>query len=617
MACYIKKFLSIIFCCIFVCTSVARAQSCANEQYRKSHPDKCEDVSPKKNNTLLIGTATAIGTGIGALGIISLVKSSNHSDSKSSTQSNRTPMPTLQTYSMVGNDVNSVHLASIVTNRKYALNVNQYNEIRLAYSLARGYTGKDTTIAILDAGANSPHTKKISNIISEQIAPDANIDSHKITDENGKFLSYEQIGRIIQDANNANVFNASWSVSMRANEILSKNHITSLTNETFIETIIDASTKQDAIFVWAAGNDYHTQSSALSAMPGVIPELNGHFINVVAWDTDTNSLAAFSNQCGITKNWCITAPGTNISTSAGNATGTSFATPIVSAAIAVLRQAFPYMSATQITDLLFTTARDLGTPGIDEVYGHGMLDLERATRPIGTALVALPDGMTRPLENTRMAGTIGYKLKSADINFAFLDDFGRAFTTNLNENISISNHGRGIERIREQNNKNSAKIGNIEFGIKSTSMFESHGVLDTSETQLINFVGTYNSLELNDIKFYNRTHLGFSAPQPAPDSMISNFSNIYTIDTTFGLEYKQWALSIRIPDAILSGNMYLDIPYARAHNGDILFTKKEINLSDTPAFEFNIKYKFLQTGFVDNRHGTDEFYIIANGHISF
>ena len=37
-----------------------------------------------------------------------------------------------------------------------------------------------------------------------------------------------------------------------------------------------------------------------------------NFITVVAYDTSTNSLWSGSNQCGIAKNYCLTAPGANI-----------------------------------------------------------------------------------------------------------------------------------------------------------------------------------------------------------------------------------------------------------------------------------------------------------------
>ncbi len=58
--------------------------------------------------------------------------------------------------------------------------------------------------------------------------------------------------------------------------------------------------------------------------------------------------------------------------------GTSFAAPRVSAALAILSQKCPDLSYRQLSFILLKSARDLGEPGVDEVYGYGLLDLENA-----------------------------------------------------------------------------------------------------------------------------------------------------------------------------------------------------------------------------------------------
>lgn len=56
-------------------------------------------------------------------------------------------------------------------------------------------------------------------------------------------------------------------------------------------------------------------------------------------------------------------------------TGTSFAAPFVTAATALLLQREPTLTPEQIRARLTASARDLGTEGFDETYGHGLLDL--------------------------------------------------------------------------------------------------------------------------------------------------------------------------------------------------------------------------------------------------
>lgn len=58
--------------------------------------------------------------------------------------------------------------------------------------------------------------------------------------------------------------------------------------------------------------------------------------------------------------------------------GTSFSTPIVSAAFALLFAADGTLSASEATCLLYETADDLGAPGRDDEFGWGLLDVDEA-----------------------------------------------------------------------------------------------------------------------------------------------------------------------------------------------------------------------------------------------
>jgi subtilisin family serine protease len=96
----------------------------------------------------------------------------------------------------------------------------------------------------------------------------------------------------------------------------------------------------------------------------------------------------------------IAAPGAGIVTSdlsnGGNPTvsvppvsGTSFAAPHVSGAMALLLSAFPDASVAQLEWSLLETAQDLGAPGADNDYGYGLLDVAAAYNHL---LGCLPGG---------------------------------------------------------------------------------------------------------------------------------------------------------------------------------------------------------------------------------
>jgi subtilisin family serine protease len=110
----------------------------------------------------------------------------------------------------------------------------------------------------------------------------------------------------------------------------------------------------------------------------------GHFLAVGATTTDGTALAAYSNKAGVMKDRFIVAPGSFLVADASSDTaqtlvaGTSFATPIVSAAAALVWQANPALTPADVTGLLCSTAKDMGEPGNDVIYGCGLLDVGAA-----------------------------------------------------------------------------------------------------------------------------------------------------------------------------------------------------------------------------------------------
>lgn len=63
--------------------------------------------------------------------------------------------------------------------------------------------------------------------------------------------------------------------------------------------------------------------------------------------------------------------------------GTSYAAPRVSGKMAIASQKFPNLNAEQLVNLAKYTAIDLGQPGVDQIYGHGKINLTGMLSPIG------------------------------------------------------------------------------------------------------------------------------------------------------------------------------------------------------------------------------------------
>ncbi|WP_296254187.1 MULTISPECIES: autotransporter domain-containing protein [unclassified Pseudomonas] len=163
---------------------------------------------------------------------------------------------------------------------------------------------------------------------------------------------------------------------------------------------IDAA-RSGVVTIFAAGNDYNLNNpDAMAGLGYFVPEIAPNWLTVAALQQNPDAAAAaatpytlstFSSRCGYTASFCVAAPGTRIYSSVLNGTsledltvgwanknGTSMAAPHVAGSLAVLMERFPYMTGAQVAEVLKTTATDLGAPGIDALYGWGMINLGKA-----------------------------------------------------------------------------------------------------------------------------------------------------------------------------------------------------------------------------------------------
>jgi autotransporter-associated beta strand protein len=160
-------------------------------------------------------------------------------------------------------------------------------------------------------------------------------------------------------------------------------------NQAFAQAYQPFVVQHGGLVVFAAGNDSKSNPSDIAALPSVAPQLEAGWLVAVAVDSNhPTQLASYSNACGKAMNYCLAAPGDVVvldknATTTGSQTywvvsGTSFAAPEVSGAAALVWQAYPYFSNDLVRQTLLGTARDLGAPGPDPVFGYGELDVGRA-----------------------------------------------------------------------------------------------------------------------------------------------------------------------------------------------------------------------------------------------
>jgi Subtilase family len=196
------------------------------------------------------------------------------------------------------------------------------------------------------------------------------------------------------------------------------------------------------ILVFAAGNE-NAAEPTFPARFAADPAAGGLAIAVGAVDAG-NQLTSFSNQAGSARDHYLVAPGAHILAPAlgGGAalvSGTSFATPHVSGAAALVLQAAPFLTAEEVVELLLDSATDLGAPGTDPVYGRGLVNLAAALGPqgpLGVPLAGAADGAQAPLAGSalRLGPAFG---PGPELGRAiFLDGYGRAYWLDLADRVA-------------------------------------------------------------------------------------------------------------------------------------------------------------------------------------
>lgn len=290
---------------------------------------------------------------------------------------------------------------------------------------AQGITGKGVKIGLVDTDPNVFHPTLQGQISAVTNTIEGNTNTSITGPENhgtvvsqilaGKGLGMFQ-GGVAPDATlyvvgastkneGKNVFPV--AATIKANEWLATQNVAVVNNSWNGDPIVnwESESKQwntyaasaqkvinsNAVMVYSSGNAQGSQPGILSVLPLAYKDLERGWLSVSSYDTSTQKLAQHSNACGLSQNWCLVAPGTvlaydptsnaqtgNLSASYQSWMGTSFAAPQVSGTVALVAQAFPWMSNDQIRHTILGTATDLGAPGVDEVYGYGLLNAGKA-----------------------------------------------------------------------------------------------------------------------------------------------------------------------------------------------------------------------------------------------
>ncbi|MBF0460848.1 MAG: S8 family peptidase [Magnetococcales bacterium] len=336
------------------------------------------------------------------------------------------------------------------------------------------------------------------------VAPNANIAAEKVLNAAGSGYDTDVANGITKAANaGAAVINLSLTYM----------------NDPAIVSAINYAASKGAFIVWAGGNS----AAALVAnanTTGLTDTAIAHLIFAGSVSSG-NGLSSFSNTPGsgslvnaagarssYASRW-IMAPGENILapdiTSGAKSfaawSGTSMSTPIISGSLLLLESAWPILKTNGTTaNLLLNTASDLGSKGVDNSYGTGLVNLGTAFQPYGTLTITEANGKSVAMPSLTGAMITGGALGSLSsvqsklANYTALDGYQRNYSVNLAGLILTKPTAATVNPLPTNTNTGPNKMsladgGELSYQFASTSVASAFGPTAPGDAQVTKSAG--------------------------------------------------------------------------------------------------------------------------------
>lgn len=215
----------------------------------------------------------------------------------------------------------------------------------------------------------------------------------------------------------------------------------------------------ETVFVFASGNEGHTSPNFPSSTPKYMGQGDlANWINVGAINANNGvtrkedgtlvlnaaSIPFFTNLAKGSELYTVMAPGSNIYSlnAADNGympdSGTSMAAPVVSGALALVTQAYPWMTGKQLADSVLTTAnRDFNAPEYTVLYDITSRDTEKG-HPGTVTLVIIAENRDAVEDIERDGATIDGTVIPTNTNSLDEDDIA-AIRKLVEKHIALDN----------------------------------------------------------------------------------------------------------------------------------------------------------------------------------
>jgi subtilisin family serine protease len=394
---------------------------------------------------------------------------------------------------------------------------------------------------------------------------------------------------------------------------------------------------REMVLTVSAGNSKHgyvqnpaTFATATDANGNLL--LGGRMLVVGNWNATLNQVEGaaaghvcknyINNVCNDryqTKDFYILAPGTRITSNAIDdgtkvMSGTSQAAPVVAGAVAIVHQMWPYMKGDQMVQLLLKTANK-NLPGYTaETMGAGMLDLDRATRPVGNLGISLTGrtGTTQPISGSISLPGVDSAVKATLSSVSVVDEFKRDFSVDMSSMVTrntlmsnpwVLDHTPGQSwsakyagvattkfngfALGQVNNNTSVSLDNRAFG--ATGPWTHQVTLtNTNINPYVQFSGSWGSVSGSTTMEYNSTYRSekgwwaqggvMQTSTQYSTGMVTKLSPIYAVHGVAGYTKDGMSVYGGIKPHVVSGYLDITVPTSVDSDGVMRYSNVRANL---------------------------------------
>jgi len=359
-------------------------------------------------------------------------------------------------------------------------------------------------------------------------------------------------------------------------------------------------------------------------------ELDGRMLIAGNWNTSTQTIDGaksghvckdYTTQCNDTyktSDFYILAPGTNINSvknGGGYArmSGTSQAAPVITGGVAIVHQLWPYMKGKNIAQLLLQTAnKDLSNYSIT-THGQGLLDLDKATQPVGGLGISLTGrtGATTSISGSLSINGVDDSVISSLSSMSAIDDFDRDFKVDLTSMIKQNDNLMPLQSDYKKGDSWGAMLSNLDvksldgfiIGLENKEHFligYNKSIIDTSLELNLNYSknqanpwvdisGVWGDVDSTSTIDSNLTWANdnfwiqggvMATNTDLTAGLVSDINNLYSVYTTAGWEKDNWRIYTGTKPKLIKGDIEFNLPSNVDENGTMHYNKQKTRVKN-------------------------------------